>query len=673
MMTIIALLAITSMVSANNDTQTSGSDWKDAIISQSLRKANWLRITNCYNPGYAWTCKGTGNNGTDLSSVSNADQLFAFVGDNSDGFIIYSKRLGKEYTLSASNNSNNTAATWQRNAPTPQKWFLIDKYTKDNKTPRFVITTSKTATSGLNMHGGAGGDTKFWDSDDLGSQWKISRVSTKPTIIHFNITGKKKYQDANQWAGKAIIKKGDFACDFYVPTESARRVVKAYLPTGNDSVSIGNYNLHGWKFSHQKRKDEHFVTYTADNETNYQYIAFDNSAQWYRIPAIASASNGDLVAIYDYRVCHGDVGFGEVDQVMRRSSDFGLTWTKQETIADGNGGGKVFGAAYGDPALIGDRESDRMTLVTVSGTTPYPYATATDHNLISVQFSSDNGTTWSQPEDITSQFWGTAESMFTDSETPTDPNVLAYAGFFGSGKILQSRKYKFGDAYRLYAALLARGKGMSGAYVVYSDDMGHNWKLLGGDNSIQCSPNSDEPKVEELPNGDIVLSGRKYNGRYFNIWHWTSEPTIQDTNGKGTWDTQIDSNAKDVAQGIKVGTNSTNGEILFVEAKDAQGQVRKLALQSLPAGNSRELVEIWYKDITSPDAYSSALAFASHWTRGKRVSTEGFSAYSTMCLQKDGKIGFFYEEGPATYCMVYVPLTIEEITGNLYHSIIPEY
>ena len=40
------------------------------------------------------------------------------------------------------------------------------------------------------------------------------------------------------------------------------------------------------------------------------------------------------------------------------------------------------------------------------------------------------------------------------------------------------------------------------------------------------------------------------------------------------------------------------------------------------------------------------------------------SAYSTMTLQKDGRIGFFYEEEPGYYQMIYRALTLEDITGG---------
>ena len=43
-----------------------------------------------------------------------------------------------------------------------------------------------------------------------------------------------------------------------------------------------------------------------------------------------------------------------------------------------------------------------------------------------------------------------------------------------------------------------------------------------------------------------------------------------------------------------------------------------------------------------------------------------------MTLQADNRIGFFYEEEPNNYCMVYVPLSLEEITNGVYRMYDPE-
>lgn len=390
---------------------------------------------------------------------------------------------------------------------------------------------------------------------------------------------------------------------------------------------------------------------------DYQVLAYSNDStrDVYRIPAIAKNRKGELVAIYDYRVCGTDIGFGEVDQMMRISKNNGRTWSLETKIADGVGGTEnVFGVGFGDPALCLDRESGRGVLITVSGKSVYTYSTATKRPFIARQITSDGGHTWSNPEDITAQFWGRRGSLFQQSDSDDGTGVFAWAGFFGSGKILQSRLTKVGEYYRLYAALLVRGTGLKGAYVVYSDDMGMTWQLLGGDPAFQAAPDSDEPKVEELPNGQIVLSGRKWYGRTFNIWTFAQGSVTE-----GSWDKPV--NSHDVAGGIKVGANSCNGEILIVKGKFIQsGKPCTVALQSLPKAGTRADVTIYYKVLEEGKDYT-ALAFAENWQEGLQVSKTR-SAYSTMCQQKDGRIAFFYEEEPYIYNMVYVPLSLNQIT-----------
>ena len=392
-------------------------------------------------------------------------------------------------------------------------------------------------------------------------------------------------------------------------------------------------------------------------EPQKQILAYSNDStrDVYRIPAIAKNRKGELVAIYDYRVCGTDIGFGEVDQVMRISKNNGKKWSKETKIADGVGGEEnVFGVGFGDPAICLDRESGRGVLITVSGKCIYSYGTATHRPLIARQVTNDGGHTWSEPEDITLQFWGKKGAMFQTNETDDGTGVFAWAGFFGSGKILQSRTIKVGTFYRLYAALLMRGTGLKGAYVVYSDDMGMNWKLLGGDAAFQAAPDSDEPKVEELPSGQIVLSGRKWYGRTFNIWTFAQGSTTE-----GSWDKPV--NSHDAPGGIKVGANSCNGEILIVRGRrTSDGKPCTVALQSLPKADKRADVTIYYKVLEEGKSYTTA-EFAADWKQGLQVS-QTRSAYSTMCQQKDGRIAFFYEEEPYIYNMVYVPLTLSQIT-----------
>ena len=58
-----------------------------------------------------------------------------------------------------------------------------------------------------------------------------------------------------------------------------------------------------------------------------------NGYHTYRIPALVTAANGDLLAFGEGRV-NGIKDNGNVDIVLRRSSDGGVTWAPQEVVGD---------------------------------------------------------------------------------------------------------------------------------------------------------------------------------------------------------------------------------------------------------------------------------------------------------------------------------------------------
>lgn len=401
---------------------------------------------------------------------------------------------------------------------------------------------------------------------------------------------------------------------------------------------------------------------SPEDKAQGQFLWFGYSPQGYprRIPAITVTRTGTLVAVTDERPCGADIGFGEVDLLSRYSTDGGRTWSPSVCIANGDDSLKdypYFGKGFGDAALVADRESEEVLIMCVSGCVPYPHATADRHPCVARLRSHDGGLTWDKPQDVTAQFWGkTGESIFA----PADSSVVPYGGFFGSGRIVQSRMVKKGKYHRLYAAMLCRGKGMQGAYVVYSDDFSDTWHTLGGDARIQACPGSDEPKVEELPNGDILLSGRKWYGRWFNVWKFDSA----DYTG-GRWDKAVASDR--TKGGIRVGANSCNGEILLVPATNVStGHPTHILLQSLPTGNGRSSVSIFYKELTASTPHT-AQALAEEWNPGLQIVFYS-SAYSTMALQQDGRIGFLLEQAPKDYSLFYQPLTLEAITDGAFRT-----
>ena len=365
----------------------------------------------------------------------------------------------------------------------------------------------------------------------------------------------------------------------------------------------------------------------------------------YRIPAIATTKNGTLIAVADYRYCYSDIGFGPVDLHYRLSHDNGLTWGEERVLADGTGDETdvqnpqtAWRYAFGDCAIVADRESQEVAVLCVGGKTVYHRARRQNPNRVVLFRSHDGGETWDKGREITEEIYG----LF-DQRREGPINSL----FVGSGKIHQSRYVKVGNFYRLYVALCT----LSGNFVIYSDDFGDTWRVLGDPNHSPAR-DGDEPKCEELPDGSVIL-GSRYQGRLFNIFTFTDA-----AKGEGTWDLR----AK--VLDMKNVQNACNGEIILLPVTRKKDSKKVwIALQSIPFGPNRTNVGFYYHELLAD--HEGAALFAYNWKKGLQVSTQS-SAYSTFTLQKDGKLGFLWEEGPTGYNIDYRPLSIEEITLNEY-------
>ena len=403
----------------------------------------------------------------------------------------------------------------------------------------------------------------------------------------------------------------------------------------------------------------------VDDKKQTLFSSANHASTPYRIPAIATMSNGEIIAIADQRPCGADVGNGDVDIYAKFSNNNGAkgSWTPENidpsSQSDTPGrianGGTGTSKGYGDAAVAADPSSGKVVFMCVGGgNTPFASAkTSTTDYLCIRNYSEDYGRTWKQT-DVTSYFKGSNNVLGADVASM----------FFGSGKLAVSKKVPG----RIYGALLVRQVKSSFIvtnytnknYVVYSNDWGASWKLLGDG---ACCSDGDEPKVEELPNGDILLSSRASGARYFNVFKFTNIESAT-----GSWET---AKSRSFA-----GSNSTNGEILLYQGvslkNDQSGAKYNILLQSIPTGSSRSNVSVYYKAFAESKTSWEVSDFTSEWTKGIEVDN-GASAYSTMTIMPNGEIGFLYEDNYDTnkasgaYSdIVFVPLTVEEITGDAY-------
>ena len=389
----------------------------------------------------------------------------------------------------------------------------------------------------------------------------------------------------------------------------------------------------------------------------------NGSKPYYRIPAILN-QKGTLWAFTDDRsnvsstVSWGDIGCGEISIIAKKSTDNGASWSSSTTkVATGSNSASGFYKAHGDAAVVCDREDPtKMLVMCASGETSYGSSTVSvtssgwiwhtyDLDVSSAikvgkYTSIDGGATWSG-DDVTKNIYG----IWDKASSSTYPNNVPVTKlFFSSGRICQSAIIKNGSNYRLYAALCTN----EGSLVVYSDDFGENWKALGG-TSARPAGSGDEAKIEELPNGNVLISSRMEGGRYFNIFTYNDNDQSSAT---GSWGTAVTSNSS--SDGTYAYWNSTNGEILLVPAmaKDSNVPVY-IALQSVPAGNNtsntsdpntykRSNVSIYWKVLSSTSDLDAPSDFTNGWTKYEVSSTT--SAYSSMVLDKNGDVAFIYEE-----------------------------
>ena len=385
----------------------------------------------------------------------------------------------------------------------------------------------------------------------------------------------------------------------------------------------------------------------------------------YRIPAIATAKNGNIIAVADYRHSRADIGMatnGRIDLRARISKDNGETWGEIFDIIQGKGAAGIDASnndmyvGFGDPAIVADRESDRVLVISCSGNVSFPNGQRNNHQGIAHFYSEDCGVNWSTPVDR-------AEHIYAQFDNTQHGPVRAM--FVGSGKISQSQYIKVGDYYRIYCAVLVKNvNGTHVNFVLYSDNFGESWTVLGGGEVSPIPSGGDEPKADELPDGSVIISSRTTGGRIYNIFSYTDSEKAE-----GSWGTAKYSNSSN--NGTIAVSNSTNGEIMFVPAKrTADDKKVYLALQSVPLGSGRANVGIYYKELESLEDFISPVAIAADWD-GRHQSSYVAGAYSTMTLQHDNNIGFLYEEDTygtsgGGYTIVYKNYSIEYITDSAY-------
>lgn len=387
---------------------------------------------------------------------------------------------------------------------------------------------------------------------------------------------------------KAALKSGATATDVKMTAGSTTTT----LTTTAQTISVSDINAASTTFTLTgtnipvvitdftvKGTDASPVTMLVESVEPQQDLLVCTSNPNYRIPAIAQAKNGNLIAVSDYRFSGNDIGSGALDLRARISKDNGANWGDIVTIADhtqynkgSENATEFMHTGFGDPCIVADRESNKVLLMSCTGDIMYWNGTRDKHQGIARFYSENGGDTWQKPEDISENIY----KLFDGSQIGGAKTM-----FIGSGRICQSRIVKVKDYYRLYCSIIMKDNNSGNTshnFVIYSDDFGQTWDVLGGPNVAPINSDADEPKAEELPDGSVICSSRVSGGRKYNIFHFTDMKK-----GTGTWQSECYSNSSN--SGVVAAGNSCNGEVMIVPVKrKADNQQMYLMMQSVPMG-----------------------------------------------------------------------------------------
>ena len=312
----------------------------------------------------------------------------------------------------------------------------------------------------------------------------------------------------------------------------------------------------------------------------------------FRIPALATATNGDLVAVADARWGgHEDLGVGtsEIEIAIARSTDRGRTWSAPVLVWDWpfERGARW---AVSDPSLVTDRTTGEIVLL--QNAMNYDEKGGAMRRTF-VQSSADCGRTWSKPREITASIrereW--AREAFV--------NVAS-----ASGRQLRDGTLVFMQ-YNLEQHV---------ARMIVSHDHGRTFAPQGG----WISPAVDETKIVELADGRLFAQSREWVRPGLSPI-WARLHFVSDDRG-GTW-RPVDGRA--------LTSPACNGDILRVLDRDGQ----ETFVVSYVSGRTRQNV-----------SYRISRDGLRTWEEPVQLWA-GPSAYSTLTEVSPGGLGVAYECG----------------------------
>jgi sialidase-1 len=320
----------------------------------------------------------------------------------------------------------------------------------------------------------------------------------------------------------------------------------------------------------------------------------------FRIPSIIRAANGDLLAFCEGRKNNGS-DRGDIDIVLKRSTDGGLTWGALAVIWDDGEN------TCGNPCPVVDATTGGIQLllthnIGTDSEKAINAGTGKGSRTVWIMRSRDHGATWSAAEEITETTKAKDWRWYA-----TGPGVgIQIKDGPHAGRLVAPCDHSYPDGSEAGYAY--------GSHAIYSDDHGKTWRL-----GAPIQPKVNECQVAELfdGKGTLLMDMRSYHKR-------SRRAQCLSGDGGATW-SEI-TFAADLVEPV------CQASILRWET--GKGSDRNLLLFSNPA-NATKRVNLTIK--ASADNGRT-------WPRALIIN-EGPSAYSCLIDLGDDRAGCLYENG----------------------------
>lgn len=225
--------------------------------------------------------------------------------------------------------------------------------------------------------------------------------------------------------------------------------------------------------------------------------AGDDGAAAYRIPGLVTTNEGSLLGVYDIRY-NSSVDLQEkIDIGLSRSTDKGQTWEPMRVAMSfkGKDGLPDSQNGVGDPSILVDEQTNTIWIVAawVQGMgnqrawwNSMPGMTSDETAQLMLVKSEDDGKTWCEPINITSQI--------------KDPSWYFLLQGPGRGITMQ-------DGTLVFPIQFIDSTRVPNAGIMYSKDRGKTWKAHN-----YARTNTTEAQVAEVEPGVLMLNMRDNRG-----------------------------------------------------------------------------------------------------------------------------------------------------------------